>query len=75
MLARPETRRCVECGLAYGMPDFSLHYGRIENGPAYWCDEGILCSPKCSLAQVRRREASGTLPSAPAPDPFEFKGQ
>jgi hypothetical protein len=72
MLARPETRRCVECGLPYGMPGFSLDHDRFENGPAYWSDEGILCSPKRSLAHFRRREAAGTLPTAPAPDPFGF---
>ncbi len=45
MLARPETRRCIECGLAYGTDAFGYHEGRIENGPAYWSDRGILCSP------------------------------
>jgi hypothetical protein len=70
MLARPETRRCIECGLPYGAIGFWCHHGDIENGPAYWSDRGILCSPKCSLAHFRRREAEGTLPVAPAPDPF-----
>lgn len=71
MLARPETRRCIECGLPLGAPGFAFHYGDVDNGPAYWSDRGILCSPRCSLAHVRRREAEGTLPSRPAPDPFE----
>jgi hypothetical protein len=70
MLARPETRRCIECGLPYGAAAFWCHQGNIDNGPAYWSDRGILCSPKCSLAHFRRREAEGSLPIAPAPDPF-----
>lgn len=71
MLARPERHRCIECGLPYGAEGFALHYGRIENGPAYWCDRGLLCSPQCSLAHTRKRIAEGTLPREPAPDPFE----
>ena len=43
----------------------------IENGAAYWSDRGILCSPKCSLAHFRKREAEGTLSHEPAPDPFD----
>lgn len=70
MLARPETRRCVECGLPYGAIGFSCYHGDIDQGPAYWSDRGILCSPKCSLAHWRRREAEGSLGTAPAPDPF-----
>jgi poly-beta-hydroxyalkanoate depolymerase len=72
MLARPETRRCIECGLPYTMPGFNYHHGQIENGPVYWSDRGILCSPTCSLAHFKRRGAEGTLPVAPAPNPFEF---
>lgn len=72
MLARPDTYRCVECGLPYRSPGFSYYEGILENGPAYWSDRGILCSPSCSLAHHRRREAEGTLQERPAPDPFEF---
>jgi hypothetical protein len=71
MLARTEKYRCIECGLAYGEPSFWLHYGRIENGPAYWTDRGVLCSPQCSLAHHRKRAAEGTLPLAPPSNPFE----
>jgi len=71
MLAGPEKSRCIECGLPFGMPGFDYHQGRIENGPAYWADRGILCSPACSLKHFRRRKAEGTLPAAPARDPFE----
>ena len=72
MLARPETRRCIECGLPYGKVGFSHYHGDPDLGPAYWSDRGLLCSPKCSLTHFRRREAEGTLPTAPAPDPFEL---
>jgi hypothetical protein len=72
LLARPETRRCIECGLPYGAISFWCHHGDINNGPAYWSDRGILCSPKCSLAHFRKREADGSLPDRPAPDPFAF---
>jgi hypothetical protein len=71
MLARPETRRCIECGLPYGMEGFQYHYGNIDNGPAYWADRGILCSPACSLTHFRRREREASLPDRPAPDPFD----
>lgn len=71
MLARPERHRCIECGLAFGEPGFDLHHGNIENGPAYWCDRGVLCSPRCSLAHYHKRAAEGTLPTEPAPNPLE----
>lgn len=73
MLARPEAYRCIECGLPYRATGFSYHKGNIENGTAYWSDRGILCSPQCSLAHHRKRAAEGTLPQAPAPDPFEIQ--
>lgn len=63
--------RCIECGLPYRAPGFSYYHGDIDNGPAYWSDRGLLCSPRCSLAHHRRRESEGTLPQLPAPDPFE----
>jgi hypothetical protein len=63
--------RCIECGLPYRASGFSHYHGEIGNGPAYWSDRGILCSPRCSLAHYRRREAEGTLRREPAPDPFE----
>lgn len=70
MLARTETRRCIECGLPYGAIGFACYYGDIDQGPAYWSDRGILCSPKCSMAHFRRREVEGSLAAAPASDPF-----
>ena len=71
MLARPERHRCIECGLPFGAAGFHLHYGRLEEGPAYWCDRGVLCSPQCSMAHHRKRAAEGSLPDKPAPDPFD----
>jgi recombinational DNA repair protein (RecF pathway) len=71
MLARPETKRCVECGTPYGAPQFSYYHGDIAEGPAYWCDRGVLCSPACGLRHFRRRQAEGTLPDRPADDPFD----
>ena len=73
MLARTETLRCVECGLAYGAEDFAYYEGLIENGPAYWSDRGLLCSPGCSLTHHLRRDVEGSLRSAPAPDPFSSR--
>lgn len=43
----------------------------MENGAAYWCDRGLLCSIECSLAHHRKRLAEGTLPDLPAPDPLD----
>lgn len=70
MLAPPERYRCIECGKAMGRPDFTYHQGRMENGPAYWCDRGILCSLECSLTHHKKRVSEGTLPDRPAADPF-----
>ncbi len=70
MLARPEPYRCIECGLPFGAQGFESYKGILENGPAYWTDRGVLCSPRCSLAHHKKRAAEGTLPDKPAPDPF-----
>jgi len=72
MLARPEKHRCIECGKPFGAMTFSYYQGDIDNGPAYWCDRGILCSPACSLSQNRKRVAEGTLPDQPALNPFNI---
>lgn len=71
MLARPDAYRCIECGLPYRATGFHYYHGMIEEGPAYWTDRGIMCSPQCSLAHYKKRAAEGTLPQDPAPDPFE----
>lgn len=72
MLARPETNHCVVCRRRFGDEQFSYYYGEIEQGAAYYCDEGILCSPACALKQFERRKAEGSYPQRPAEDPFEF---
>ncbi|UVF17785.1 hypothetical protein HPT29_014730 [Microvirga terrae] len=71
MLKRAQARTCVECGLAYGHPDFSSHAGRVEHGPAYWSDRGVLCSHGCSLAHFERREREGDPMTDPAPNPLQ----
>lgn len=72
MLARPETRRCIQCGTPFDSPEFWYHQGDEKNGPAYWTDRGILCSPTCSLQHYRMRQAQGSVPSKPTPDPFGY---
>ncbi|WP_457090097.1 hypothetical protein [Microvirga sp. P5_D2] len=71
MLNRLTPRACVECGLPYGHTDFAYHYGRIENGPSYWSDRGLLCSIVCSTAHHERREKAGDPMMEPALNPLE----
>jgi hypothetical protein len=61
----------VECGLPYGHTGFVYSAGKIENGPAYWSDRGLLCSHACSTAHFERREKEGDPMREPAPDPFD----
>lgn len=70
MLAIPERFRCVECGKAFGAEDFACYEGDVANGPAYWSDRGVLCSPGCSLAHHMKRMEEGSVASTPAPDPL-----
>jgi len=71
MLTRPQPRHCVECGKAYGHPDFAYQAGLVQNGPAYWSDHGLLCSHACSVVHFERREKEGTPMTTPAPNPLE----
>ncbi len=71
MLTRPHQAKCVECGKAYGRPDFEYHYNRIENGPAYWSDRGLLCSHACAIEHFKRRRAAGDPMREPAASPLE----
>lgn len=73
MLARPERFRCIECGLPFGDDKFHYWEGIFENGPAYWSDRGLLCSPRCSLVHHKKRLAEGTVGREPAPDPFSLE--
>jgi hypothetical protein len=69
MLDRSPRPACLECGLPADSPAFAWHAGQRENGPAYWSDRGLLCSPVCATAHVRKRRADGTEMRDPAPAP------
>jgi hypothetical protein len=71
MLAIPEKYRCIECGLPFGHDRFSYYEGDMDNGAAYWCDRGLLCSPICSMKHHAKRLAEGSVGSEPAPDPLD----
>ena len=71
MLQKAQARACVECGRPYGHPDFVCDAGRVENGPSYWSDRGLLCSHACSTAHFERRVREGDPMREPAPNPLE----
>jgi len=71
MLARTPRLLCVECGLAWGQPGFVAYHGDPLEGPAYWSDVGLLCSPRCAGVHFRHRVAEGTLPDKPVECPIE----
>ena len=71
MLARTPRFTCVACGTTDASPRFSFHYDRPERGPAYWSDQGPLCSAACALAHVRKREGRGEGFHTPAAAPFK----
>jgi hypothetical protein len=71
MLKRTRDRTCIECGLPYGHSDFTYHAGRVESGPAYWSERGLLCSHACSTAHFEKRVAQGDPMTEPAPNPLE----
>ena len=72
MLARTPKSACIECGLAYGAPGFSLDHDRADLGPAYWSDRGLLCSPECAQTHARKRLAEGTFPKGPVECPVDW---
>jgi hypothetical protein len=72
LLARPERHRCIECGTPFGAAGFACYHGILEEGPAYWSDRGILCSPACAGAHHARRVAEGSVPDRPADPPFDL---
>ena len=72
MLSRTPTDLCIECGKAYGAPGWIFYHGRRDEGPAYWCDRGLLCSSGCATAQFKMRVAEGTAPTEPAPEPYHL---
>ena len=71
MLARTPRALCVECHKPHGAPGFATQAGRPENGPAYWSDEGLVCSSACATRHVMRRVAEGRPMREPAPNPLE----
>lgn len=71
MLKRPDKWSCIECGTPFRSDMFHYYEGRIENGPAYWSDRGILCSAQCSLLHYRKRKADGSWSETLAAEPFE----
>ena len=71
MLKKAQARTCIECGLPYDHPDFVHHAGRVENGPAYWSERGLLCSHACSTAHFEKRVKAGDPMTEPAPNPTE----
>lgn len=71
MLKKAPARACLECGLPYGHPDFTYHAGRVESGPAYWSERGLLCSHACSTAHFEKRVKAGDPMAEPASNPIE----
>jgi hypothetical protein len=69
MLTRSPRPACIECKTPMSDPGFDFHYGQRENGPAYWSDEGVLCSPACALAHFARRRNEGREMKEPAAEP------
>ena len=74
MLNRLHHTNCVECGTPYGTPEFGYHYGRMERGPAYWSDRGLLCSHSCATEHFKRRLKAGERIPEPAPNPLDASG-
>lgn len=70
MLARTPRALCIECQTPFGAPGFATQAGRVENGPAYWSDEGLICSSLCATRHVARRAADGRPMREPAPNPL-----
>lgn len=52
---------CVECNKHFTDKGFNYYSGNIQYGPAYFSDEGVLCSPQCALDHFHRRTKEGTL--------------
>ena len=52
---------CCECGKKFAEEGFHYYGGVIDYGPAYFSDEGVLCSPECALEHYKKRIANGTF--------------
>lgn len=73
MLARTPRRLCLECGADFSAPGFVHYRGAMDNGPAYWSDQGILCGPACAAAHLKRRLADGSYRPAPCDCPVSVE--
>lgn len=69
MLRMNSRRGCVECGKLMDAESFDFHYGLRANGPAYWSDEGLICSPVCATSHFKRRKGENREMREPAPAP------
>lgn len=69
MLWTNARRACVECGKLSDAEGFGHHYGQRRNGPAYWSDDGLICSPTCVASHVAKRRAEGREMREPSPAP------
>jgi hypothetical protein len=70
MLTRSPLPSCIECARPMSDAAFGFHQGRRENGPAYWSDEGVICSPACAAAHFSRRRIEGREMQKPADEPI-----
>jgi hypothetical protein len=70
MLARTPRFTCAECAKTEYEPGFVWYHGDPAEGPAYWSDKGVLCSPACAQAHFRARVAAGETPTVPAEPPL-----
>jgi hypothetical protein len=75
MMKQGIARKCVECGLPFGDAAFACQSNQVAKGPAYWSDQGLICSYICSAAHFVRRVKEGTAMAAPAPNPFGRNGR
>jgi hypothetical protein len=70
MLTRSPHPSCIECGKSMSDSGFDFHYGLRQNGPAYWSDEGVICSHVCAAAHFSRRRTDGREMKEPAAEPI-----
>ncbi len=67
MLDRPRPPACIVCDRPFGDPSFT--YDEAE--PAYWSDQGLLCSVACCQEHARRRRKQGDAMTVPAENPLD----
>lgn len=69
MLRLNAARACVECGKLKDAEGFDFEKGRRANGPAYWSDDGLICSAACAVSHVARRRGEAREMREPSPAP------